>query len=188
MDRGVLQYASESDMPGKTKGAALVHLSAVLGYAPARELVVRNYPHSEAVRNAAPEKDAVRFAVALLAEDGAPSRETAELAVALGSYFSRRGEALRFARDLVDAISDQDRLQSADGIAMLGSIFGRVRGVCMGIKRVISTESAIDEDECTEPLRERLLEHVRSKRGAGIDADARQRAMLLLKEADGVGK
>ena len=188
MDLGVAQYASASDVPGKTKGASQVQLAALLGYAPARELVVRNYPRSSAVRSAVPMQDAIRFAVDLLARDTAPSREAAELAIALGNYFSQRGEIVRFARHVVDAVSDDDRLQSPDRIAMLGSVFGRVRGVCTGITRVLSAELTVDEDECLASLREQLLQHVRSKGEVGIDAEARQRAMLLLKEVDGIGK
>jgi hypothetical protein len=188
MDLGVVRYASASDVPGKTKGASLIQLSALLGYSPALDLVVRNYPRSPAVRNAVPVQDAVRFAVDLLGQDAAPFKETAELAIALGNYFSRRGDVLRFARHIVDAIADDDRLQSPDYIAMLGSVFGRVPGVCTGVKRVVSADMTIDKDECSDSWREQLLQYVRSKGEVGIDAAARQRAMPLLEEVDGIGK
>jgi hypothetical protein len=188
MDLGVVQYASASEVLGKTKGASLVELAALLGYVPARNLIVRNYPRSPAVRSAAPMQDAVRFAAGLLAQDAALSKETADLVVTLGNYFSQRGEAMRFARHLVDAISDEDRLQLPDRIAMLGSVFGRIRGVCTGIRRAISAESTVDEDECTDSLQEQLLQYVRTRGEVGIDAEARQRALLLLKEVDGIEK
>ena len=121
MDLGVAQFASATDDPGKSKGASLVQLSALLGYPPARELVVRNYLRSPAVRSRVPAQDAVRFAVELAAQGEPSSRGAAEVAIALGNYFSRRGDVLRFARHVVDAISDDDRLQASDQLAKLFS-------------------------------------------------------------------
>jgi hypothetical protein len=74
MDVGVTRYASATDDEGKSKGASLVHLAALLGYPPARELVVRNYPRLPVVRSTVPAQDVVRFAVDLLARGAHSTR------------------------------------------------------------------------------------------------------------------
>ena len=180
MDIGVTRYASATDDGGKSKGVSLVQLAALLGYPPARQLVVRNYPRSPSVRNTVPAQDAVRFAVDLLAREGAFD-ENADLVIALGNYFSRRGEVLIFGRHIVDAIADDDRLRASAGLAKLFSVFARVPGVCTGIKRAISADLHIDQD-CSNSLIEQLLDYARLKAEVGVDAQARVRAMRLLAE------
>jgi hypothetical protein len=180
MDLGVTRYAFATDDEAKSKAISLVQIAAQLGYPPARELVVRNYPHSPAVRSTVPLQDAVRFALDLAAQEST-SNENAELTTALGSYFSRRGEVLMFARHIVDAIAGDDRLQTADSLARLFLAFARVPGICTGIKRAISVDLRIDQD-CSHSLIEELLDYERLKAGARLDADARARAMRLLVE------
>ncbi len=186
MDLGVTRYASATDDGGKSKGVSLVQLAALLGYPPARQLVVRNYPRSPSVRSTVPAQDAVRFAVDLLARQGAFD-ENAELVIALGNYFSRRGEVLIFGRHIVDAIADDDRLRASAALAKLFSVFARVPGVCTGIKRAISADFHIDQD-CSNSLIEELVDYARLKAELGIDAQARVRAMRLLAEFEETGK
>jgi hypothetical protein len=182
MDIGVAQYASATEDRGRSKGASLVQTAALLGYPPARELIVRNYARSSAVRSTVPAEDAVRFAVDLVTAEAAS--ETAEAAVALANYFLRRGDVLRFARHVVDAISDDERLQTRDKLAREFAVFGRVPGVCLGIQRVISGRDVIYQDECSEPLIDEVLNLARFS-GQGINAEARLRAMRLLDEVTG---
>jgi hypothetical protein len=54
MDRGVAQFASAKDDAGRSRGADLVQVAALLGYSPARELVVRNYLRSPAMQRKRP--------------------------------------------------------------------------------------------------------------------------------------
>jgi hypothetical protein len=180
MDVGVTRYAAATDDDGKSKAVSLVQLAALLGYPPARELVVRNYPRSPAVRSTVPVQDVARFAVDLVAQESTFSANT-ELVTALGSYFSRRGEVLMFARHIVDAIAGDDRLQAADSLARLFSVFARVPGICIGIKRAISVDLSIDQD-CSNSLIEELRDYVRLKAEVRVDAEARARAMRSLAE------
>jgi hypothetical protein len=186
MDLGVAQFATGADDAAKTKGASLVLLSALLGFPPARELVVRNYPLSSAVRSAVPVQDVVRFAVDLLAVDAMPG-EPAKLAIALGNYFARRGEVLIFAKHLVDAISDDDRTQTDEQISRLFSVFVRVPGVCTGIKRAISQDRTIDQNECSDDLRAELLRNARSRGRIGMEVEGRNRGLQTLNGL-GIGK
>jgi hypothetical protein len=56
VDRGVAEYAS-----AKTDEEARV--CRPVGYPPARDLLARNYPQSEAVRAVIPAKDVIRYAL-----------------------------------------------------------------------------------------------------------------------------
>jgi hypothetical protein len=135
-------------------------------------------------------QDVVRFAVNLLAQGAPapPSGEAAEMMIALGNYFSRRGDVLKFSSHVVEAISDDPQLQTPEQITRLFSVFPRIPGVCTGIKRAISEDQRIDQDECSTALKEELLAYARSKGGAGIDAAARARAMQLLETVRGTHK
>jgi hypothetical protein len=190
MDLGVSQFASAGDDTGKAKGASLVQLTALLGYSPARELIIRNYPRSPAVRNSVPMQDVVRFAVDQLAQGAPapPSSDAAEMTIALGDYFSRRGDVLKFSSHVVESISDDPQLQTFDQTTRIFSVLSRIPGVCTGIKRAISEEQRIDEDECSNGLDDELLRYTRSKGGMGLDAAGRARAMQLLETVQGTHK
>ena len=54
MDRGVVIYAGSGDDMNRQKGAELIQTAALLGFSPARSLIVRNYPVSETVRRRPP--------------------------------------------------------------------------------------------------------------------------------------
>jgi len=184
MDLGVAQYATATDDSAKTKGASMVLAAGLLGFQPARELVIRNYPRSPAVRRAVPIQDVVRFAVDLLVAVATPGEGDAEPAIALGNYFVRRGEVLSFAEHLVGAISDDRRAQTEEQIARLFSVFVRVPGVCTGIKRAISQDRRIDQNECSDGLGADLLRTARSRRPTGMEVEGRNRGLQMLKGLD----
>jgi hypothetical protein len=191
MDLGVAQYATGADDSVRAKGASLVLLAALLGFAPAQALVVRNYPRSSVVQSVVPMQDAVRFAIDLLtgdATEGDPPRAVEEPAIALGSYFARRGEMLLFAKHLLDAIADEKRAQTDQQMARLLSIFARIPGTCSGLKRAISQDRTLDQNECSEDLHAALLRTVRSRSPIGLEAEGRNRALQMLKETDGIDR
>jgi hypothetical protein len=51
VDRGVVAYASAKTDAERARGARLIQTAALMGYPPARDLLARNYPPSEAVRS-----------------------------------------------------------------------------------------------------------------------------------------
>jgi len=61
VDRGVVEYASAKTDGDRAKGAGLIQTAALVGYPPARDLLARNYPQSEAVRSVVPAKDVIRY-------------------------------------------------------------------------------------------------------------------------------
>jgi hypothetical protein len=191
MDLGVAHYATGADNSVRAKGVSLVLLAALLGFAPARELVVRNYPRSSVVQSVVPMQDAVRFAIDLVAADatkGDSAQPAEEPAIALASYFARRGELLSLAKHVVDAIADDKRVQTDERIARLFAIFVRVPGTCTGLKRAISQDRTIDQNECSKDLQAALLRTVRSRGPIGLEAEGRNRALQMLKEPDGIDR
>ena len=63
VDRGVVEYASAKTDGDRARGARLIQTAALVGYPPARDLLARNYPQSEAVRSVVPAKDVIRYAL-----------------------------------------------------------------------------------------------------------------------------
>jgi hypothetical protein len=179
MDRGVAQFASAKDDAGRSRGANLVHLSALLGYSPARELVARNYLRSPAMQRRVRVQDAVRFTVELM---GQKSEGVDEIAGALGNAFAERGEATRFAHHIVDTISDDDRLQSPEQIPRLLSVFARIPGVCAGIWQAIGYAVGEKPDDCSGSLNTELLQYARLNGEIGVDREGRSRGLRLLDE------
>jgi hypothetical protein len=178
MDRGVAQFASAKDDAGKSRGANLVYLSALLGYSRARELVARNYLRYPAMQSRVPVEDAVRFTVEVVAQK---SDGIDEVARALGNDFAQRGEATRFARYIVDAISDDDRLHSPEQVARLLAIFAPIPGVCAGIWQAIGYGGK--PGDCLASLNSELLQYARLNGKTGVDREGRIRGLRLLDEA-----
>ena len=67
VDHEVTAYASANDLTTLKKAATLIQIAALLGYAPAREILVRNYPGSEAVRAVVDGSDIVAYSIDLFA-------------------------------------------------------------------------------------------------------------------------
>ena len=63
VDRGVVGYASAKTDGERAKSAGLIQTAALVGFSPARDLLVRNYPQSEAVRSVVPANDVIRYAL-----------------------------------------------------------------------------------------------------------------------------
>jgi hypothetical protein len=60
-------------------------------------------------------------------------------------------------------------------------VFARVPGVCKGIKRAISQDRTIDQDECSASLGAELLRNVRSRGPTGMENEGRNRGLDLLR-------
>jgi hypothetical protein len=122
-------------------------------------------------------EDAVRFTVELV---GQKSDGIDDVARALGNDFAVRGEATRFARDIVDAVADDDRLHSPEQVVRLLSIFSRILGVCAGIWQTIGYSAK--PDDCLASLDTELLQYARLNGKTGVDREGRIRGLRLLDE------
>jgi hypothetical protein len=78
VDRGVVEYASAKTDGDRARGARLIQTAALVGYPPARDLLVRNYPQSEAVRSVVPAKDVIRYALGPVMDVAATSEDSKE--------------------------------------------------------------------------------------------------------------
>jgi hypothetical protein len=180
MNAGVTKYTSERGEANKVNGAQLIQLAALLGYETARNLVVVNYPRAASMRTAVPAPDAILYAGDLLARrtDADPQF------VALANYFSSRGESLAFAKILVDVIRDNARLREPEHLERLFNALKRVPGACSAVKRAVLGDPAIDENDCSDSLRQVILIYATAKGPAGSESDARDRGLEMMQKAD----
>ena len=178
MNAGVAKYASEPDDANKAKGARLIQIAALVGYETARNLIVTNYPRAAAIRSAVPASDVTLYAVDLLMRQADASRQF----VALANYFSDRGEAPRFAKLVADVARDGAPLREPENFDRFFKSLSRVPGACSSLKRVISGDPAIDENQCSETLQASLFGYVKENGPTGLERDARVRAGELMRK------
>ena len=100
VDRGVVEYASAKTDGDRARGARLIQTAALVGYPPARDLLARNYPQSEAVRSVVPAKDVIRYA--LVPVMAAASEDSKQIFFALGQHFALQGQLDLFATEILE--------------------------------------------------------------------------------------
>jgi hypothetical protein len=183
MNAGVAKYASEPDdaNANKAKGARLIQIAALVGYETARNLIVTNYPRAAAIRSEVPASDVILYAVDLLMRQADAGTQF----VALANYFTDRGEAPRFAKLVADVARDSAPLHEPENTDRLFKALGRVPGACSSLKRVISGDPAIDENECSEALQARLFGYLKENEPTGLERDARVRGVELMQKEHG---
>ena len=102
VDRGVVEYASAKTDGDRARGARLIQTAALVGYPPARDLLARNYPQSEAVRSVVPAKDVIRYA--LVPVMAAASEDSKQIFLALGQHFAVQGQLDVFATEILELV------------------------------------------------------------------------------------
>ncbi|HKB92536.1 MAG TPA: hypothetical protein VKC60_18620, partial [Opitutaceae bacterium] len=178
MNAGVARYASEPDETNKAKGARLIQIAALVGYETARNLIVTNYPRAASIRTAVPASDVILYAVDLLMRQADASMQF----VALANYFSDRGEVPRFAKIVVDVARDSTALREPEKFDRLFMSLSRVPGACTSLKRVISRDPAIDENECSGTLQASFFGYIKENAPTGLERDARIRGLELIRK------
>jgi hypothetical protein len=181
MNAGVAKYASEPDDANKAKGARLIQIAALVGYETARNLIVTNYPRAAAIRSEVPASDVILYAVDLLMRQADAGTQF----VALANYFTDRGEAPRFAKFVADVARDSAPLREPENFDKLFKSLSRVPGACSSLKRVISGDPAIDENECSEALQASLFGYLKENGPTGLERDARVRGVELMQKEHG---
>jgi hypothetical protein len=186
MDQGVAAYASSKSHEGQTKGAALVYLSAIGGYRPARDLVAHNYPISGAVRTVVPAEDAIRFAVAGFASQGTPREDTIRIFRALAQHYADNNALSEFSQLLLEAMRDDRRLHFNPAIDAILAVLDRVPGSCSALANALAgtLPAAKNDGTCSTPLIEALIEYLTRSRPGSRDTELRSRALELLAEMD----
>jgi hypothetical protein len=181
LDRGVVAYASAATDADRAKGVSLIQIAALVGYPPARELLARNYPQSEAVRTAVPANDAIRYAVGLLMESATASDDLKQVFLLLVRHFSTRGQLDLFAAHLLNSLRSDVHPQLSHRIDTLLGVLAHVRGACSALARLVITTDASLQD-CSITLAESLRRHIETTPSAGEDEEARHRGLVLFNQ------
>jgi hypothetical protein len=183
LDRGVVAYASAKTNEDRTKGASMIQAAALIGYFQARNLLARNYPRSEAVRSAVPPEDAIRYGVGLVMDATASVEDSRGVLLALGQYFSDRGQIDLFAAHLLNLLRGDTRPQLNNRIDVLLGILAEVRGACDAVARLVMANAG-SSGECTSTLVERLRTYIENTPPAAEEGQARQRGLLLFSQVN----
>ena len=187
MDLGVETYGSAGNEQQRAKGAKLLQLSALLGFAPARRLVVYNYPLAAAMREVVPESDSVRYALALLAIDGANAEASGAsplnartLLISLGRFFSARREISHFATAVTQELRTDSHYRALRDLEALLGALSEVPDACTEIASVLARTAA--PDACGPVLTRDLLAFTQTQAPLDANADAHRRALVLTAE------
>ena len=131
VDRGVVEYASAKTDANRARGARLIQTAALMGYPPARDLLARNYPQSEAVRSVVPAPDVIRYALGPVLDVAATSEDSRQIFIALGQHFALQGELDFFATQIFDSLrGDFAPAAQSSGRHLTGLVGARAWSLC----------------------------------------------------------
>jgi hypothetical protein len=185
LDHGVAAYASASDLATRKRAATLIQIAALLGYAPARETLVRNYPGSEAVRAVVEGADVVAYSIDLFATRAISETAFKTLFLALAQSFAAAKDDASFARYLVDALKSDSRPQIAHRLDTIIDLLSRLPDACREVARVISGKpegSEMPGRECSAYLDQTLRRQVEATRATGREKERKRRGALMLQK------
>ena len=180
VDRGVVEYASAKTEGDRARGARLIQTAALVGYPPARDLLARNYPQSEAVRSVVPAKDVIRYA--LVPVMAAASEDSKQIFLALGQHFAVQGQLDVFATEILELVRGDSRPQLIHRVDTLVDLLARVPGACGALARLVPGADKAADQECSfsENLR-KFIETTRSS-AAEQEEDSKRRGLLMLNQ------
>ena len=181
VDRGVVEYASAKTDGDRARGARLIQTAALVGYPPARDLLARNYPQSEAVRSVVPAKDVIRYA--LVPVMAAASEDSKQIFLALGQHFAVQGQLDVFATEILELVRGDSRPQLIHRVDTLVDLLARVPGACGALARLVPGAGKAADQECSfsENLR-KFIETTRSS-AAEQEEESKRRGLLMLNQA-----
>ena len=176
---GALAIQGNFDDETTSQGARLVSIAAILGYAPARAVIARDYPKSPIIRSAASRLEAVRYSLDPLLLPGSQSESNRIFLALLASYFSGRHELEAYATDLLAALGDDRRLQAADSLQALFLQLARVPGACKALARAV-VKMPVTEQKCTSTLQQQIENYIRVTAPVGREAQSRREALQVV--------
>ncbi len=174
MDRGVVAYASASTPEAQARGAKSILLAAQLGYGPARDLIARNYPRSEAMQSVVPFVDAIRYTLPLVTDEARESDDTKAIFAALVQHAAESGTMHAFARQLVDVLRADRRPRLSHRVDVILDLLADSRGACTAVAQIVGTASEASADECSPALNQGLLRYIQSVSPVGGEPDVRR--------------
>jgi hypothetical protein len=184
VDRGVVEYASAKTDGDRARGARLIQTAAFVGYPPARDLLARNYPQSEAVRSVVPAKDVIRYALGPVMDVAATSEDSKQIFLALGQHFALQGQVDLFATQILISLRGDSRPQLGYRIGTLLDLLARVPGVCGALARLIPGEGEAADRECS--FSQNLRKHIETTAPAREEEEeSKRRGLLMLNQLGG---
>jgi hypothetical protein len=184
VDRGVVEYASAKTDGDRAEGAHLIHIAALVGYPPARNLLARNYPLSEAVRSVVPAKDVIRYALVPVMDVVATSEDSKQIFLALGQHFALQGELDLFASQILDSLRGDSRPQLIYRVDTLLDLLARVPGACGALARLLPGAGKVADQECL--FSENLRKYIETTRpSAAEEEESKRRGLLMLNQLGG---
>jgi len=183
VDRGVVEYASAKTDGDRARGASLIQTAALVGYPPARDLLARNYPQSEAVRSVVPAKDVIRYALGPVMDAAATGEDSKQIFLALGQHFALHGQVDLFATQILTSLRGDSRPQLGYRIDTLLDLLARVPGACGALARLIPGEGEAADRECS--FSQNLRKHIETTAPAREEEESKRRGLLMLNEPSG---
>ena len=183
MDRGVVIYAGSGDDKNRQKGAELIQTAALLGFSPARRLIVRNYPISETVRRAVPARDAISYTLDFFTASEIDSEDSKGIFVSLAEHFAHEGQIEFFAAHLLAGLRGDTRPQLSHRMDTMLELLARVRGACLAVARIVSQPAQSTDDTCSVKLAGDLRRFVETGRPIEREGDLRRRGLIMLDQA-----
>jgi hypothetical protein len=180
VDRGVVEYASAKTDGDRARGARLIQTAALVGYPPARDLLVRNYPQSEAVRSVVPAKDVIRYALVPVMDVVATSEDSKQIFLALGQHFALQGELDLFATEILELVRGDSRPQLIHRVDTLVDLLVRVPGACGALARLVPGAGKAADQECL--FSENLRKFIETTRPAAAEEESKRRGLLMLNQ------
>jgi hypothetical protein len=184
LDRGVVTFASATNDGDRVRGASLIQTAALVGFPPARELLVRNFPQSEAVRSVVPANDVIRYALPPLM-DGVASEDSKGSFLALGQHFALHGQLDLFATQLLTSLRGDSRPQLYHRLDTLLDLLERVPGSCASLSRLLPGAGGASEPECSLSLSGKLRKHVETTTPAHEEEEGKRRGLFMLNQLGG---
>ena len=183
VDRGVVEYASAKTDGDRARGASLIQTAALVGYPPARDLLARNYPQSQAVRSVVPAKDVIRYALGPVMDAAATGEDSKQIFLALGQHFALHGQVDLFATQILTSLRGDSRPQLGYRIDTLLDLLARVPGACGALARLIPGEGEAADRECS--FSQNLRKHIETTAPAREEEESKRRGLLMLNEPSG---
>ena len=162
----------------------MIQAAALVGYPPARDLLARNYPQSEAVRSVVPAKDVIRYALGPVMDVAATSEDSKQIFLALGQYFALQGQVDLFAAQILISLRGDPRPRLGYRIDTLLDLLARVPGACGALARLVPEGDPSDQ-ECSSSFSEKLRKHIETITPAGEEEESKRRGLVMLNQLGG---
>jgi hypothetical protein len=182
-DRGVVTYASAKNDDDRAGGVRLIQAVALVGFSPARALLARNYPQSEAVRSVIPASDVIRYALEPVMDLGTENEDAKQIFLGLEQHFALRGQLDLFATQILNSLRGDSRPQLAPRLDTLLDLLARARGACGALARSLLAASESASHECS--FSEKLRAYIETTGPSAEQEELKRRGLLLLNQLEG---